>query len=52
MVWVEVAIWKFGVKITSFFLLYFVNGANAPVKILLVLTFKKRSTNCPKVTLW
>ena len=46
MVWVEVAIWKFGVKITSFFLLYFVNGANAAIKnILLVLTFNKRSTN-------
>ena len=46
MVWVEVAIWKFGVKITSFFLLYFVNGANAHIKnILLVLTFNKRSTN-------
>ena len=46
MVWAEVAIWKCGVKITSFFLLYFVNGANAPIKnILLVLTFNKRSTN-------
>ena len=47
MVWVEVAIWKFSVKITSFLLLYFVRHKN----ILLVLTFDKRGRNHPKVAL-
>ena len=54
MVWVEVEIWKFGVKIISFFLLYFVSDAIAAIKIniLLVLNFDKRSANRPKVALW
>ena len=34
MVWVEVAIWKFSVKITYFLLLYFVTSAIATMKIL------------------
>ena len=33
MVWVETAIWKFDFKITSFFLLYFVSGPIAAVKV-------------------
>ena len=52
MVWVEVAICKFGLKITSFFSLYFVSDAIAAIKsILLVLTFNKRNTNRSNIVL-
>ena len=51
MIRAEVVIWKFGVSITNFLLLQFVIGGIVPIKIFLVLTFDKRSTNCPKVAL-
>ena len=52
MIQVEVAIWKFGVKITSSILLYFFQWCYRRNKrILLFLTFDKRRTNCPKVSL-
>ena len=51
MVWAEVAILKFGVKITSFFLLYFVGGAFAAIKYSFSFNFRQKSTNCPKHSL-
>ena len=44
MVWVEVAIWKFGVKITYFLLLYFVSSAITTTKILF--KFKLSTKTC------
>ena len=44
MVWFEIVIWKFGVKIKSLFLLYLVSGGIRRHKnILLLLTFDKQS---------
>ena len=53
MVWVEIAINKFGVKIASFFWLHSVSGGVAAIKIFhSVLSFDKRSTNHQKLALF
>ena len=48
MFWVEVAIWKFGVKIRSFLFLYFVSGGVATIKCSFSFNFRQKKYKSSK----